>query len=48
MADRVARAINVLGADHGFLNTTDSDALLELIEDYLEEPDDVTQGNPTR
>ena len=25
----------------------DSDALLDLIEDYLEEPDDFAQGNPT-
>ena len=48
MADKVARAINLLGADCGFLNTTDSDALLELIEDYLEEQDDVVQGNHTR
>ena len=45
MADRVARAINLLGADCGFLETTDSDAILELIEDKV---DDVDQGNHTR
>lgn len=43
MADRVARAINLLGADRGFLDTTDSDALLDVITDYLD-VDDLDQG----
>ena len=44
MADRVARAINLLGADRGFLDTTDGDALLDVIADYLDDEDDVDQG----
>ena len=46
MADRVARALNLLGAD-GDLLSTDADALLELIDDYLaddDEHEDYDQG----
>ena len=48
MAKRVARALNVLGAD-GDLLGTDTDALLELIDEYLTEDDDHedNQGSPT-
>ena len=46
MAARVAKALNLLGADSDLLNTADADALLELIEDYLNEPED-NQGSPT-
>ena len=46
MAVRVAKVLNLLGADSD-LNTADADALLELIEDYLNEPED-NQGCPTR
>ena len=46
MAARVAKVLNLLGADSD-LNTADADALLELIEDYLNEPED-NQGSPTR
>lgn len=44
MADRVARAMNLLGADRGFLDTADSDALLDVIADYLDDGDDTDQG----
>ena len=46
MADRVARALNLLGADRDFLDTADSDNLLDLIEEYLDDPEDA-EGNPT-
>ena len=49
MAERVARALNLLGANGDLLSTADTDALLELIDDYLaeeEQPED-NQGNPT-
>ena len=36
MAERVARALNLLGADGNLLGTADTDALLELIDDYLQ------------
>ena len=39
MAERVAQALNVLGAD-GDLLGTDTDALLELIDEYLTTEDD--------
>ena len=48
MAERVARALNILGAD-GDLLGTDTDTLLELIDEYLTEDDDHgdNQGSPT-
>jgi len=49
MADRVARALNLLGANGDLLNT-DSDALLELIDEYLaddDEPEDQGKCSPT-
>ena len=49
LAERVARALNLLGADGDLLGTADTDALLELIDDYLAEDDEPVdnQGNPT-
>ena len=38
MAERVARALNLLGADRDLLDSADADALLELIDEYLEDP----------
>lgn len=49
MADRLARALNLMGADGGLLGTADSDALLDLIDDYLvddSDPDE-NQGSST-
>ena len=49
MAKRVARALDLLGANGDIFGTADTDALLELIDDYLadnEHPKD-NQGNPT-
>ena len=43
MADKVARALNLLGADRDLLNTDDRDHLFALIDEYLDDPDD-TQG----
>ena len=40
MADKVARALNLLGADRDLLESTDTDALLELIE-YLEDSEGI-------
>ena len=40
MADKVARALNLLGADRDLLDTEDGDDLLELIDEYLDD----TQG----
>ena len=34
MADKVVRALNLLGADQDLLNSDDSDALLDLIDEY--------------
>ena len=39
IADRVARALNLLGANGDLLNR-DSDALLELIDEYLADDDE--------
>ena len=36
MADKVAKALNLLGADHD-LDSADTDALLDLINKYLED-----------
>ena len=38
MAERVARALNLLGADRDLLDSADADAILELIDEYLEDP----------
>ena len=51
MADRVARALNLFGTN-GDLLSTDSDTLLEFIDDYFADDDehkDYDQGkcNPT-
>ena len=46
MADRVARALNVLGADRDLFDSPDSDLLLEIIDDYLDNPVD-SEGKST-
>jgi len=48
MAEKVARALNRLGADRDLLDSADAEALLDLIDDYFDD----TQGiappfNPT-
>ena len=40
MADRVARALN-LGADRDLLGSADTEALLDLINEYLEDPEGI-------
>ena len=35
MAERVAQALSLLGADHDLLGSADTEALLELIDEYL-------------
>jgi hypothetical protein len=37
MADKVARALNLLGADRDLLDSADAGDLLELIDEYLED-----------
>ena len=39
MADKLARALNLLGADRDLFNTADGNGLHELIDEYLDEPD---------
>ena len=43
MADKVARALNLLGADRNLLDMDDGNNLLALIDEYLDDPDE-TQG----
>lgn len=45
MADRVARALNLLGTDWDLCDSPDSDALLELLDDYLDDSVD-SEGKP--
>ena len=48
MAGKVARALNLLGADRDLLDSQDADALLDLIDDYLNDPQGIaTPVNPT-
>jgi len=37
MAEKVARALNRLGANRDLLDSTDADALLDLIADYFDD-----------
>ena len=46
MADKVARALNLLGADLDLFNSADGDALLDLIDKYLDDPEGI-QYSPT-
>ena len=39
MADKVARAFNLLGADRDLLNSKVGEALLDLINEYLDNPE---------
>ena len=41
MAENVARALNLLGADRDLLESADADALLELIDEYLDDPEGI-------
>ena len=41
MADRVARALNLLGADRDLLGSADAEALLDLIDEHLEDPEGI-------
>ena len=41
MADKVVRALNLLGADGDLLNSADGDTFLALIEDYPDNPDGI-------
>ena len=36
MADKIARALNLLSADQDLFNSADGDALLDLINEYLD------------
>ena len=48
MADKVARALNFLGADRDLLDSADGDAFLDLIDEYLDDPEGIaTPVNPT-
>ena len=38
MADKVARALNLLGADRDLFDSADADALLDLIDEYFDDP----------
>ena len=40
MAEKVARALNLLSADRD-LESADADALLELIDEYLDDPEGI-------
>ena len=40
MAEQVAQALNLLGANSNLLGTADTDDLLELINDYLADDED--------
>ena len=41
MAEKVARALNLLGADRDLLESADADALLELMDEYLDDPEGI-------
>ena len=45
MAERVARALNLLGADRDLFDSPDTDALLDLIDDYFDDLMD-SEGKP--
>ena len=45
MAERVARALNLLGADRDLFDSPDADALLDLMDDYFDDPVD-SEGKP--
>ena len=47
MADKVARALNLLGADRDLLDSEDANSLLDLIDEYLDDPQGIaTPVNP--
>ena len=41
MADKVARALNHLGADCNLLDSADANALLDLIDEYLDDSEGI-------
>ena len=48
MAEKVAWSLNFLGVDCDLLELADTDAFLELINEYLEEPEGILPPvNPT-
>ena len=48
MADKVARALNLLGADRDLVLSADGDAFLDLISEYLDDPEGIAPPfNPT-
>ena len=48
MANKLARALNVLGADRELFNSADGDALLDLIDEYLDDSQGIaTPVSPT-
>ena len=42
MADKIARALNLLGADRDLLDSADGSALIDLIHEYLDDPQGTT------
>ena len=49
MADKVAIALNLLGADQDLFNSADGDALLDLIDEYLDDSGSIAPlFNPAR
>ena len=48
MADRVARGLNVLGADRDLFKSADGKALIHLIDEYFDDPEGIALlFNPT-
>ena len=41
MADKVARALNLLGADRDLLDSADANSLLDLIDEYLDDSEGI-------
>ena len=46
MADKVARALNLLGADQDLFNSADGDALLDFTDEYLDDPEGYNIAQP--
>ena len=41
MADKIAQALNLLDSDHNLFDSADRDAFLDLIDEYLDEPEGI-------
>ena len=49
MSDKAARALNILGADQDLFKLADGDALLDLIDEYLDDSGGIAPPfNPAR